>query len=107
MCFRLTTAIWLALELGAIAQVPNAVSPDRIRELEAAANRGDTKAQFQVGRAYLKGEGVPKNFDQAFIFLDKAAAQGDPEATGFLAVIYERGLGKPQDLAKALELYRK
>ena len=35
----------------------------------------------------------------------KQKSEGDLIATGFLALAYEAGLGIPQDLSKALDLY--
>ncbi|MCP4188930.1 MAG: SEL1-like repeat protein, partial [Gammaproteobacteria bacterium] len=38
-----------------------------------AASREDTKAQYNLGYMYYKGEGVPQDYAEAKKWLDKAA----------------------------------
>jgi TPR repeat protein len=42
----------------------------------AAAERGDPSAQWQIGRAYEFGVGVPRNENAAIAFYKQAAAKG-------------------------------
>lgn len=52
--------------------------------------------------AFLDGE-----FDQALPVLASSASSGDPDSQFMLATMYEQGLGIPQDLVIAAELYRR
>ena len=45
--------------------------------LRWAARKGEAKAQYNMGRAYSYGEGVPKNRRRALAWLGKAAEQGN------------------------------
>jgi hypothetical protein len=50
-----------------------------------AARQKDNKAEFNLGLAYLYGEGVPKNRAHAKLWLRKAANHGNRRAKRFLA----------------------
>ena len=52
--------------------------------LRKAARKGDAKAQYNLGRAYLKGEDVRANKRLAKIWLEKAAAQNHRQAARLL-----------------------
>jgi TPR repeat protein len=75
--------------------------------LTQAANQGYAPAQYEVGRIYLYGRGIPIDYAQALIWERKAAEQGDPRAQRDLAFMYERGFGVSADPAKAAEWNRK
>jgi TPR repeat protein len=60
--------------------------------LQSASN-GLPTAQYQVGIAYLKGEGVETNKGLGFYWLNKAAAQGNPDAK---TKLLELGQNAPQ-----------
>lgn len=72
-----------------------------IPEVQAAAERGDPEAQFQLGTAYQMGEGVQQNDLQAVHWITKAANQGYPDAQFNLGMAYRGGYGVPQDLVQA------
>lgn len=68
----------------------------------AAADAGDTNAQFLVGSAYLAGSnGLPQNLQKAGTYLLKAAEQNHAFASFLVAGLYAEGSGLPQDLTKA------
>ena len=46
-----------------------------------AAEQGNAFAQFQLGKMYLDGMGVAQNEAEAFKWLQKAARQGEKNAT--------------------------
>ena len=52
------------------------VSPAQIRELRAAANRGEAVAQYNLGACYANGDGVEKNLEAAAMWCRKAAEIG-------------------------------
>ena len=45
-----------------------------------AADQGLSLAQRNLGRHYARGDGVPQDFVQAYMWLNLSAAQGDSEA---------------------------
>ena len=50
------------------------------RELTAPAERGDAKAQFNVGLMYDNGQGVTQDYVQAHMWFNLAGAQGVKQA---------------------------
>ncbi|MBC7906153.1 MAG: peptidoglycan-binding protein [Rhodospirillaceae bacterium] len=46
------------------------------REFLPAAQTGDAESQYMMGRLYSLGDGVPKDFVQAWVWFDRAARQG-------------------------------
>lgn len=64
-------------------------------------------AQFQLARAYLRGEGVPKDPGKAFELMKAAADHGDAEAIGGLGYFYSIGLVVPKDDEQAMDWFRK
>ena len=86
------------------------VQPDgkeSIRWLTEAANQDYAPAQYELGRIYLYGRGVPIDYAKALLWERKAAEQGDPRAQRDLAFMYERGFGVQADPAQAAEWNRK
>jgi len=72
-----------------------------------AANQGDAKAQYQLARAYHKGEGVKKNMNQAVYWYRKAVAQNHSGAQHWLGILYDKGEGVPKETNRATSLYKK
>jgi Sel1 repeat len=77
-------------------------SSDDVASIRKAAEQGDADAQAKLGSSYYIGQGVPRNYSQAFYWYSKAAEQGDPLAQSNLGVMYHNGQGVPQDDAKAV-----
>ena len=50
-----------------------------------AADQGDPKAQNNLGVMYVTGRGVPRDYVEAAMWFQKAAAQGDTKAGESLA----------------------
>ena len=55
---------------------------------------------------YLSGDGVTQSLPETVRLLTEAAEKGDREAMVDLGVLYERGLGVPEDDKKALRLFQ-
>jgi hypothetical protein len=62
----------------------NTVCPEAVRWTREAARQGDAIAQYNLGQAYLDGEGVRENQKYARASLSKAAKQGHKKATQLL-----------------------
>jgi uncharacterized protein len=73
------------------------------------ADRGDITSQFYLGRAYELGRGVSQDYALAFKWYSKSSERGDHVASDGvvgLAGLYEHGLGVPQDLNRAVALFK-
>lgn len=64
-------------------------------KLQSLADAGNPRAQLELGRAMLKGDGLTTNIDGAVEWLKMAADQGLPDAAYEMAMVYERGLKGP------------
>ena len=73
----------------------------------SAAQKGDTDAQYYVGKIYEGGLGTPPDYATAARWYEKAAAKGHSASQFTLGSLYEKGLGVPADATKAFNLYRK
>lgn len=73
-----------------------------IGKLQAAAERGDPKAQSALGYAYNAGEGVEQDYQKAAFWYEQAARRGNRTAQINLAGMYSRGKVYPQDKSFAL-----
>jgi uncharacterized protein len=74
--------------------------------LRPLANKGDARAQFDLGQLYANGWGVRRDFDIAVGWYSKAAEQGLAIAQYNLGVAYANGDGVPQDDREAGKWYR-
>lgn len=73
--------------------------------LEDASAAGLTKAQLCLASVYSR---KPEKDGNKFVqYLKMAAESGDSTALFFLGQCYDKGLGVPQNLSKAVELYRR
>src|ERR1041385_4389419 len=90
------------LVVSATAQV----SPTMSQELVKRAESGDPQAQFELGRAYEDGKGVPQDDEQAVQWFRKSAEQGNAKAQTSLGVMYAQGLGVNYDRAEAIRWYK-
>lgn len=79
-------------------------SPDNLR---IEAEKGDAVSAFNLGTAYLAGNGVTKDPAQAAMWMGKAADQGLAEAQDALGIMYLSGNGVEKDPARAAEWIRK
>lgn len=78
-----------------------------LSELQASADRGDARAQFNLGVMYGKGEAVAQDDVEAVKWFRKAADQGIARAQYNLGYRYRDGKGVAQDDAEAVKWYRK
>ena len=83
-------------------QCPMAHDPKALKSLQERAATGDADAQCGLGKQYEFALGVPQDTQQAVLWLQKSAEQGDVFAQVELAVVFD----KLQDYAQALIWYR-
>jgi len=105
--FRLLLA--LALVSGAAATRGDALEDAKranrsgdhaqaLRLLRPLAERGDPKAQVQLGVMYFHGQGVREDDAQAFAWFERAAQLGDAVAQYHLGNMYAFGHGVPREV---------
>ena len=69
--------------------------------LQKAAQKGNKKAQYRLGRCYAKGKGVDKDKNEAFRWYSKSADQDYGKAQYQLGKCYLKGKGVQADEKKA------
>ena len=70
-------------------------------QLKTLGNKGNARAQYNLGFMYAEGTGVPQDFDQAVSWFRKSAEQGNALGQFSLGAMYANGFGVPKDLVIA------
>src|SRR6266536_562227 len=79
-----------------------------LAEIRAGADKGDAKAQYELGCAFFSGIlGVAKDKAEAVKWYRKAAEQNDARAQAALGVRYATGQGVAKNKGEAVKWYRK
>lgn len=76
-------------------------------DLMPLAEKGIAMAQNTIGKMYMQGQEVPKDYRKALLLFRKAAQQKLPNAQNNLGVMYAGGYGVPQDFKQAIEWFKK
>src|SRR5713101_3261142 len=101
----------LLLVTAAVFQLPaqqNEADRKVLAEIRAGADKGDPKAQYELGRAFFSGTlGVAKDEAEAVKWFRKAAEQNVADAQFSLGVCYANGRGVAEDDAEAVKWFRK
>ena len=80
---------------------------EALPKLKAAADLGHKKAQYRLGRAFDKGNGVAEDNTRAFQWYMKAAKQNYHKALYQVGRCYKKGKGVAEDQQKALSYFTK
>jgi TPR repeat protein len=75
--------------------------------LRRAAEQGNIAAMNDLGRAYLKGLGLPPNANEAAKWFVKASALGSREAEYNLGLLYQAGFEGQPDYLRAAEHFQR
>jgi len=75
--------------------------------LESNAAAGNATAQFELGRVYFQGKGVPIDKAKAYEWILKSADQGNLDAMTMMGYFYSQGIILQKDEVKAIEWFRK
>jgi uncharacterized protein YdaT len=86
---------------------PTVLSSTPIDAAIALAEKGDALAQYNLGRSYADGEGVPKDAVEAVKWYRKAAEQGDADGQYGVGFAYASGEGVPKDYVEAAKWFHK
>ena len=93
--------------VGAIEKAPETL-PQETTPLQALAQRGDARAQLELGVRYAEGRGgLPRDSKIAAQWFSKAADQGVVIAQYRLGSLYEKGVGVDRSYERARSLYEK
>lgn len=77
------------------------------KELAERAERGDIKAQYDLGNCYFYGFGINKDYKEAVKWLRKAAEQGYAPAQNDLGHCYHVGAGVQRNHSEAVRWWNK
>ncbi|RWL92924.1 MAG: sel1 repeat family protein [Mesorhizobium sp.] len=100
---RLTARVHPALALRRAVQLSvSGKAAEAFALMAIAARGGIVQAQYQVGRCYLEGMGVPPSHSEGARWLRRAADRGSPEAQVLLAALCVAGLA-PQEIEAGSE----
>ena len=69
------------------------------------AEAGDSRAQYQLGLMYYRGEGLPQDYQKAALWYRRAAERGDVDAQLNLGLMYAQGLGLTQSFYEAFKWF--
>ncbi|KAG0252301.1 hypothetical protein DFQ27_008154, partial [Actinomortierella ambigua] len=98
--FRTMSRIQLEATESSLGSVMNVrdTNQDRVKAMAEiqAAERGDARAQFNLGTMYDTGRGVEQSDAEAVKWYTKAASQGNPGAQNNLGLMYKNGRGVEQ-----------
>ena len=87
----------------------NGVAQDQARAVQLFASVADAwpAARFLLGRAYLLGEGVPRDPVRALTELTQAADSQNPQALLLLGSMHQQGQGTAVNLPQSLAFFRR
>lgn len=96
------------LLIATLAAFLQATSYRDVRELRAAAEEGDTRAQYELAYDYeYGGPGIKQDYGEAARWYRRAAEAGYSPAQNALGALYRAGLGVRRDYGEAAKWYRK
>ena len=107
---RLVFGVGLGLVLAgqALHAQQSDMDHQALAQLRAEAEKGDAKAQFELGGAFYSGKfGLATNYVEAVKWFRKAAEQNHAQAQFNLGVCYGNGEGVAKDAVEAVKWYRK
>lgn len=82
-----------------------AKAPSEFDETLEKAKSGDAAAMYRAGRMYATGQGVEKDYVEAFNWYKRAAKAGNTDAMYALGEAYEHGIGVREDIQQAVNWY--
>ncbi len=88
-------------------EVMPVVTFDRVGKAMNDADAGNADAQFELGKMYYVGNGVPRDYTEARRWYAKAAAQGHAKAQICLGNMHYEGNGVPRNFAEARRWWEK
>ena len=100
--FLFTVLFLLSAAVFRLPAQQNEADRKVLAEIRAGADKGDAKAQYELGRAFFSGTlGVAKDEAEAVKWFRKAAEQNLADAQYNLGVYYDSGEGVAKDEVEA------
>src|SRR2546430_439433 len=100
--FLFTVLFLLSAAVFRLPAQQNEADRKVLAEIRAGADKGDAKAQYELGRAFFSGTlGVAKDEAEAVKWFRKAAEQNVADAQFSLGVCYDNGRGVTKDEVEA------
>ena len=85
-----------------------AVDDTALIQVIKQAQDGDVLAQFELAERHYEGDGLPRNYDEAYNWYLKAANQNHAEAQHKIGYFYKHGLGSiAKDETRAFQWYQR
>jgi len=81
--------------------------PDAIKCFQKSGERGDADSQYQVGKAYYYGLGIPADYTHAYRWLKMAADREIPDACYLIGKMNELGVLSGKNPDEAFRYYKK
>lgn len=97
----LAAAVAISACIALLSRPAHAQDESVTDDIRTRAEAGDAGAQFDLGRSYDNGEGVPQDHQEAARWYRLAAEQGHAPAQHRLASAYLRGAGVQHDYQEA------
>lgn len=92
-------------QLYVVGQNLKASSPEQsFRAFAISSSMGYVPAYKEMARAFLTGNGIKKNRQQAYLWFEKAVESKDEEAIFEYGLCFSRGIGVAFDFKKAVEV---
>lgn len=107
LCIPFATQVFAGQFDDAVAAYERGNYATAFRLMKPLAEKGNAKAQHNLGIMYDYGRGIPQDYAKALKWYRKAAGQGIPEAQHNLGLMYYHGQGVPQNYTKAAKWYRR
>lgn len=98
--------ILILMFLAFVPSPSSAVTTSEIEKITAAAESGDSTAQYNLGMLHYYGDGVKKDFAVAAGWFTKAVEQREPNSAYMIAVMLNNGEGFIKNVDHALEWIR-
>ncbi len=89
--------------------INHSVNPTKAAKIYAylVTKRGDTKAMYQLGKMFLTGDGVERNYEVAYNLFSRSAKEGYTKSFNKMALMHQKGMGRPVNVRNAFILYKR
>jgi TPR repeat protein len=80
---------------------------DKDRKRTFSGDIDNAWAQLSLGDCFVHGQGVDRCYESAYVWYDRAAAQGHPGAAFRMGVLFENGWGVKKSRPRAISWFQK
>jgi hypothetical protein len=87
---------------NALAERAKGNATDAVSYFREAADLGHAGAAYELGLAYMQGQGVAEDLELSAVWINRAADLGDPGAEFLVGSSFYGGIGVEQDIPRGL-----